>query len=101
MMELKPADRANRFYTSTCPVCRELALEAFVSAQVVQFECGRCGGFGITATARSMLAKRSEEERKAWLNHARRQAPANGQTVLVDAGDDRKPGDAREVRPSF
>lgn len=85
MMSIEQANRAKRFYASTCPVCRELALEAFVSAQVVQFECGRCGGFGITAAARSMFGKRSEEERKQWLAHARQQVPASGQMALVDA----------------
>jgi Zn ribbon nucleic-acid-binding protein len=85
MMNLEPANRAKRFYASTCPVCRELALEAFVSAQVVQFECGRCGGFGITAAARSKLGKRSEEERKEWLAHVRHQVSATGEIALLDA----------------
>ena len=77
--------RTERFYASTCPVCRQLALEALVTDEVVQVECGRCGGF-VTATARSMLAKSSEEKRKAWLRDARRQVPANRRMVLVDAG---------------
>lgn len=85
MINLEEAGRARQFYASTCPVCRELALEGFVSSQVVHFECGRCGGFGITAAARSILGKTSEEERKKWLAQARQQAPASGQMALVDA----------------
>ena len=76
MMDIEPAAEAGRFYASTCPVCRELALEAFVSAQAVRIECGRCGGFGMTAAVRSILSKRSEEERKEWLAQARQEVLA-------------------------
>jgi hypothetical protein len=85
MMDMEPANRTKRFYASTCPVCRELALEAFVTAQVVQYECGCCGGFSITAAAKSTFRKRSEEERKEWLARARQLVSVNGQIALVDA----------------
>jgi Zn ribbon nucleic-acid-binding protein len=88
-MDLEAANQAKRFYASICPVCRELALEAFVKAQVAQFECGRCGGFGITAAARSTFGKRPEEERKEWLVRARQQV-SNGQMAVVDAGNGSK-----------
>lgn len=87
-MELDPTSPARRFYASTCPVCRELALEAFVSAGAVQIECGRCGGFGITAAARSMLNKRPEEDRREWLVQARRQVPADDPTAPVVSGEE-------------
>lgn len=85
MMDREPANGFTRFYASTCPVCRESALEASISAQLVQFECGRCGGFGISAVAMSMLGKKSKEERKEWLAHTRQQVST----------EQPKPGDAR------
>lgn len=90
MTSLESTNRLKRFYASTCPVCRELALEAFAKAQIIQFECGRCGGFGITAAAKSMISKRSEEQRKEWLAQARQQGSSNDQIALVDSANEPK-----------
>jgi len=81
---------ARRYYAATCPVCRELALKTFVAEQVVQFECGRCGSFGVAAAARSTFETRSEEQRKEWLAYARQQVSADGQIALVDAENEPK-----------
>ena len=90
MASLETIDHATRFYASTCPVCRGLALEAFVTARSVQIECGSCGGYGITAEARSMISKQSEGLRKEWLAQARHQASSNLQIALVDTANEPK-----------
>jgi hypothetical protein len=91
MTNIAPPNKAKRFYASTCPICRDRALEAYISAQVVQIECGRCGGYGITAPARSMISKRSYALRKEWLEHARQGMSSKGEVAIVDSANQPTP----------
>ncbi|HEY6630948.1 MAG TPA: hypothetical protein VIZ90_05825 [Rhizobiaceae bacterium] len=84
MSEPEAAGEARRYHVATCPVCRELALKTFVAEQVVQFECGGCGSFGITAAARPILSGKSQEVCRGWLERARQQVAASGGFALVD-----------------
>jgi hypothetical protein len=88
MTSLPAAKQTKRFYPSTCPVCGEPALEAYITAQKIEFECGRCGGYGITVAAKSMMNRRSQQQRKAWLTQAREQASSNTLFALVDRANE-------------
>ena len=92
MTNIAPPNQAKRFCASTCPICRERALESYVGVHIVQFECGRCGGYAITASARSMISKRSYALRREWLEHARQAIAAKGEVALVDSANQPLPG---------
>lgn len=72
-MSSTPSPRqAERFYASPCPVCDEPALGLDVAVHRLHFECGRCGSFDITIAAKSLMSRRSRQERETWLADARR-----------------------------
>jgi hypothetical protein len=85
MISIGSANMAKWFYTSTCPICREPALEAYVSTHVFQYECSSCGGYTVTAAEKSTMNKKPEGQRKEWLAEVRRQAWSEGRTEPVDA----------------
>jgi hypothetical protein len=63
-----------RFYASRCSVCGELALEACVTTQELEIECGHCGGYRLTIEERSNVTRLSQRERKAWLGRIRQRS---------------------------
>lgn len=65
--------QTSRYY-STCPVCGEHALQAYVGERAFEIQCGRCGAFEITRTAISAMSHRTPEQRKSWLRQARQRA---------------------------
>jgi hypothetical protein len=79
----QPIQEAERFYASSCPICKERALEARPNTQIVEFECGGCGSFGIAATVTLVIGKLPEPQRRMWLDQARGQS-LTGDIAIVD-----------------
>jgi hypothetical protein len=77
-----PTHEAERFYASTCPVCKQRALEARRNLQIVEIECAGCGSFGIAATVRPVIGKLPEAQRRKWLDQARSQSLNEGIAVV-------------------
>lgn len=79
----QPIYEGERFYASSCPICKERALEARPNSQIVEIECGGCGSFGIAATAGLIIGKLTESQRRMWLDQARRQS-LNDDIAVID-----------------
>jgi hypothetical protein len=82
------ADPPQRFFPSTCPVCGEPALEVGIAPGRLEYECSRCGGYDITTCAKSVMNRRTEKQRKAWLARARRLVSANTLIPVIDLANE-------------
>lgn len=78
-----PTLGALRYYPSTCPICEETALAADIILRTVEFQCARCGGYEITAAARSAMRAMSPERRMLWLSQARLQMSGAQRIALI------------------
>ena len=66
---------------SHCPVCGEVANESNPD-DCYEVDCGECGRFDVTGTARSMLKSRDLEARLDALKKAKRRS--GGEIPVID-----------------
>jgi hypothetical protein len=86
--DLSTFGQTKRFYPAACTVCGDPALEAFVTAQELEIECGRCGGYGMTIEDKARIGRLPQRERKAWLDNIRQSTSANSGTVPINRSND-------------